>query len=84
MKILLFLLFFIVLSVAEAAEEEVVVGNPGSRNRLEVNQFYVISQPWPQFNSQTVIETPENRETFTTDNNPVFTDSDREFSDDNY
>lgn len=84
MKILLFLLFFIVLSVAEAAEEEVVVGNPGSRNRLEVNQFYVISQPRPQFNSQTVIETPENRETFTTDNNPVFTDSDREFSDDNY
>lgn len=84
MKILLFLLFFIVLSVAEAAEEEVVVGNPGSRNRLEVNQFYVISQPRPQFNSQTVIETPENRETFTTDSNPVFNDSDREFNDDNY
>lgn len=84
MKILLFLLFFIVLSVANAAEEEVVVGNPGSRNRLEVNQFYVISQPRPQFNSETIIETPENRETFTTDNNPVFNDSDREFSDDNY
>lgn len=84
MKILLFLLFFIVLSIANAAEEEVVVGNPGSRNRLEVNQFYVISQPRPQFNSETIIETPENRETFATDSNPVFNDSDREFNDDNY
>lgn len=85
MKILLFLLFFFVLSVANAEEEEVVVGNPGSRNNLQVNQFYVISQPRPQqYNSQTIVETPETRETFSTENDTLLIDSDNEFSSDRF
>lgn len=85
MKILLFLLFLLVLSAANAADEEIVVGNPGSRNSLRVNQFYVISQPHPQqYNSQTIIETPETRETFSTENDTLLIDADNEFSDDGY
>lgn len=85
MKILLFLLFLLVLSAANAADEEIVVGNPGSRNSLRVNQFYVISQPRPQqYNSQTIIETPETRETFSTENDTLLIDADNEFSDDGY
>lgn len=85
MKILLFLLFLLVLSAANAADEEIVVGNPGSRNSLRVNQFYVISQPLPQqYNSQTIIETPETRETFSTENDTLLIDADNEFSDDGY
>lgn len=70
MKILLFLLFFLILSVANAAEEEIVVGNPGSRNRLQVNQFYVISRPHPGYSSETIIQTPQHQtESVTFQNN---------------
>lgn len=61
MKILLFLLFFLVLSAANAADEEVVVGNPGSRNSVQVNQFYVISRPQPGYVSETIIQNPQSR-----------------------
>ncbi len=61
MKILLFLLFFMILSSADAADEEVFVGNPGSRNSIQVNQFYVISRPHPDYVSETTIQNPRTR-----------------------
>ena len=69
MKILLFLIFFIVLSVAEATEEEkFVVGNPDSQNKLNINKFYIINQSEHSHNFSTT-NLPENYETFSPNNN---------------
>lgn len=66
MKILLFVLFLMTVTTAADAYEEkkVVVGNPGSKNTVQINRFYVIGNTNPQNKSKIIIQPLPPEKTF--------------------